>query len=107
MWKSLTWYGLAGYAALHAACCPDAPVLELPVPGPDCKAFGPLLDELGRAAVTSGDVDYEMEQFQLAVVCEIDQRRAAVYWRKDRPDGAEPTTLRGLLKTIHAPRPPR
>jgi hypothetical protein len=106
MWSSLSWYALPGYAALRSACCPDAPPIELPLPGEGCSALGPLLDEFAKAAVTSGDVDHELEQFHAAVLCEIDQRRAAVYWRKERPGGAEPTTLRGLLTTIVRPRPP-
>jgi hypothetical protein len=58
VWKSLSWYGLAGYAALHAACCPDAPVLGLPVPGRTARRWGRSSTSWTRCG-GSGDVDYD------------------------------------------------
>lgn len=107
MWNELTWYALAGYAALRAACCPDAPKIELPAPGPNCSALGPVLDELGRAAVSGGDTAGPLASFAQAIECEMGHRRGPVFWRKQKPGGAEPTTLRGLLASVETPRPPR
>jgi hypothetical protein len=105
MWSALGWYGMAGYATLRAACCPDAPPIELPPPATGCAAMGPILDELGRSAITGSGVEPAIERFQAAVSCEITQRRAAVFWQKGRPGGAEPTTLRGLIQSVSKPRP--
>ena len=106
MWSGLTWYGMAGFAALRAGCCPDAPAIELPEPGTNCKALGPLLDALGRATVEDESVDATLADIRTTIGCEIENRRSVVFWRKDSPGGAEPTTLRGLLDHVRNPRPP-
>jgi serine/threonine-protein kinase len=104
-WSALGWYGMAGYAALRAACCPDAPAIELPEPAKNCAPIGPVLDEIGKGAVSGANLDDPLERFQTAIGCEVENRRAAAFWQKGRPGGAEPTALRGLLESVAKPRP--
>jgi hypothetical protein len=104
LWSGLGWYGLAGYATLRAACCPDAPPIELPTPGEGCDPMGPILDQLGKQAIVGTDVDASIAKFHATVSCEVEQRRAAAFWQKRRPGGAEPTLFRGLVQSVSKPR---
>jgi hypothetical protein len=107
MWSTLSWYALAGFAALRTVCCPDAAPLELPAPALKCGALGPLLDEIGQSVASGSDVRAELSSFGAAVECELEHNRGPVYWQKRPPGGAEPTTLRGLLESVAKPRPPK
>jgi hypothetical protein len=100
LWRGLSWYGMAGFAVLRAACCPGAPPLELPEPGEGCDPIARVLDDLGREAVDDGDTEEPLVRFQAAIACEIRQRRSNVYWRDGRPSETEPIAVRDLVSRV-------
>ena len=60
-----------------------------------------ILDAAAALFITQG---YERTSIS-GIATRAKVSRAAVFWQKGRPGGAEPTTLRGLIQSVSKPRP--
>jgi serine/threonine-protein kinase len=108
-WALLSWYELAAFAAVRGRCCPEgsrSPIWAPPSVG-TCPALAPILDELGRVAAGSGEVEPAVANFRLSILCverghRLNQNLPSPYPYDGPPGGGAQEALLRILERARA-----
>lgn len=104
LWSPLTWYGMAEFAVLRGACCPDAAPLKLPPPSAGCQSMAEVLNQLATQVSEAANPTPTVQAFGDAVGCELRHHRQVTFWQKGRPGGGEAHDFEKLLESAMHPR---
>ena len=67
-WALLSWFEMAGFAAIRTDCCPNPAPLKLPPVG-QCEPLDQKIQGVATAATSGGDVDAAIAEMQKAMRC--------------------------------------
>lgn len=100
IWSRLGWYDLPAYALVQRRCCSTPPEVQLPEADPGCEAMAGVIQSVATKAVSSTEIESELDAYSKNVACEVSKLRAGVYWKKSKESGGQRAAFEKLVKEL-------
>jgi serine/threonine protein kinase len=96
----LGWYDMAAFAVVRAGCCEDPKPLATPEPGKGCDSVADSLHEIAKAVIAGRSYDEPFKKYTGAIHCELNQGKAPVLGRTQRPQPGEDSAFKEFVDAI-------